>query len=207
MDNDVLFALVGKYRDYVIEAVKENEIRNSITGKNINILTSTVRDVKKLEDIFGFAEDLRKIDTYTIDAFNNNALARTTIELDADIITILPRDILDDSKLPLLLSLHNSNVYLTNQLFKSHMKTFSHFLISLNKIIRLISVIPFAISSLSAWWQMSLSPAVISALVSFFLYRYVPRIIFRYMPRTILLIGPKIVGFLSNRKIAQKMSN
>jgi hypothetical protein len=78
MDNGILSVLVGKYREYVIEAVKGNGIRNSITEKNINILTYALRDVKKLEDIASFAEDLRKIDTYTIDAFDNNALEGNT---------------------------------------------------------------------------------------------------------------------------------
>src|SRR5690242_4862207 len=173
---ELLSQLVSKYRDSMVELIKkDDEIRNDIAKKNKNILTYVLGDVKKLEEVYSFAEDLRKIDTYTIDAFSNSIIARTTIELDADVITILPQKISGDSKLALLLSLHNSNIYLTNQLFGSHVKAFTQFLLSLNKIIRLLSMIPFGVSIISSFWQLSALPAAITALVSFFLYRYAPR--------------------------------
>lgn len=189
----VLSELVKKYRYYVEDAVKKNEIQHISIEKNSNTFSEGLRSVKELEDLASFVKDLRKIDTFTIDVFANKTIARTTIELDADITTVIPQGLLDDSKLAIFLNLQYCNVYLANQLFESHIKILLHFLVSLNRVIKLASVVPFALSLLSSLWDMSALPAVISALAIPFLYRYVPRIIFRYGPKIILQVAPRII--------------
>ena len=42
--------------------------------------------------------DLRTINVFTIDKFANTTIGRTTIELDADIVTLLSQDVIDRYK-------------------------------------------------------------------------------------------------------------
>ena len=70
-------------------------------------------------------------------------MARTTIELDADIITIIPKDLLIDNNSnnhKLLLNLHKCNIHLSNYLF----------LYPLFRIIIAIKTVKYALSLLPA---------------------------------------------------------
>ena len=70
------------------EAVKRTETQPISLEKNSSRFTIAIRSVMGLEEITGFISDPRKIDIYTIDVLANLAIARTTIELDSDVITV-----------------------------------------------------------------------------------------------------------------------
>jgi hypothetical protein len=126
-----------------------------------------------------FLKDLRTMNIYTIERFSSKVFARTTIELDADIITLVSNDILDNKVLSMLAGLHRSNVQFVNQLFEYQMKKLCQTLKVLRSIIRIasltpfgVSLIPFSSSILHGLSQGSFQPVVISTIISTLLYIY-----------------------------------
>lgn len=197
---NVLSELVRKYRSYTRDVSKVNQILPS----DFTVLSQTLADIKKVEDLPSFIRDFTKLDVFTIDKFTNKAIARTTIELDADIFTVIPQQVLGDSRLGIMLDLQNCNFYLANQLFKSHIKVFTDILLLSNRMIKSASIVPFVLSlipffsSLSNVSHAQFSFTAFFAIVTPFLYRYVPSIIFRYMPSILLRVAPGIIEYLKN---------
>lgn len=105
--------------------------------------------LKEIRNILEQYQDLKAVDIYTNiksgKKGNNNhitTIARTTIELDADFITILSKDLLinNNNNQNLLLNLHESNVYFSNYLF----------LYPLFRIFKAIRTLKYVISLLPA---------------------------------------------------------
>jgi hypothetical protein len=201
---NILSELIRKYQDYIRGIAKRDKTKPQDSSK----LSQALEEVKGVGDLISFVKDLTKIDINTIDACANKTIARTTIELDADIFTVLPQDVLDDSRLAILIKLQNCNTMLVNQIFESHIKIFSGILLRVDKLIKFVSVIPFALSLIPFFSTISdgsqlhapVLPASL-AVVSTFLYRYAPQIIFRYMPNILLRMAPKIISYLEKHKI------
>jgi hypothetical protein len=134
--------LINAYSKYVIDLGKKN-ININIQKKHlsfnlISILTNLkslrnklniILKLKEIKKVLEQYQNLKAVDMYTniksrkkVDNDSNNIIiARTTIELDADIITIISKDLLLENNSNninnQLLSLHKSNVYLSNYLF------------------------------------------------------------------------------------------
>jgi hypothetical protein len=201
IDVNVILELVKKYKDYVEEAVRGIETQSNSIKEDSNILIKSIGSMKELEDLTSLVRDPRKIDIYTIDAVANIAIARTIIELDSDVITVLQEDLLDNVRLPTFLNFHQYNVFLVNQLFESRIKMITYYLVSLNKVLKFASVLPLVISLISPLLNMSslppALPAIIIGVATPFLYKYIPRIIFRYMPKVIMQVAPSILGHLA----------
>ena len=154
---------------------------------------------------------------------SNKEIARTTIELDADIITILSQDLVENANPTLLVALHNCNVKLVSNLFEYHMKKFCHFLLDLSKLIQWASFLPVIVSlimyalpilsSLLGYNRLQPMDSVlhtsvvgISAIASSLLYKFLPKLLFRYMPRTLFRLAPIIIGYLIKGKILSDIS-
>jgi hypothetical protein len=109
-------------------------------------MTSILRTAR---DIFGNAHVLN-IDTE--DRFTKIIFARTRIELDADILTILRPDFLKISRINSFLVLHNLNVNLANNLFRHRLyNLFSSIknLINMARIVAILIWLSISLYSLS----------------------------------------------------------
>jgi hypothetical protein len=93
--------------------------------------------------------DLRTINVFTVDRFSNTIIGRTTIELDADIITLLSQDVIERNKQGIV-RLHICSVILVTNYLKHLMEKISCDLKKLSKAIRIASFIPFGISIYSS---------------------------------------------------------
>ena len=128
--------------------------------------------------------DLRTINVFTIDRFANTAIGRTTIELDADIVTLLSQDVIDRYKHGIV-GLHICSIALVNNYLKFLMEKISCDLKKLSKEVRFASFIPFGISlyssTLSSELIFKLLPLVIGGVVTPLLYRYGTRMLLRQL--------------------------
>ena len=163
---------------------------------------------------------------YTVDGSENKVIARTTIGLDADVMTIISSDLLDvKRRKTILLRLHSSNIHLANYLFAYHVKKFCYDIRAVSKIIRAISLALFPlllhlsnVSGLSSLFSKIgqsfmvhqtyfaqpftfLLPFVIPIIICTLLYTYAPKLLFRHMPKILFSCGPKIVSILIKYRI------
>jgi hypothetical protein len=128
--------------------------------------------------------DLRTINVFTIDRFANTTIGRTTIELDADIVTLLSQDVIDRNKHGIV-KLHSCSVILVTYHLKYLMEKISCNLKKLSKAIKIASFVPFVISiyssTLSSELIFKLLPLVIAGAVIPLLYRYGTRMLLRHL--------------------------
>ena len=145
-------------------------------------------------------QDIRSINVFTIikDASHNQKnkiLARTTIELDADIITIIPPELLlllNTKEVNFLFSLHSANIRLANYLFLySIMRIFV--IVKLTKNI-------FRILSIPVWIAFTIF--IFPKGVGLF-YQFIFSIInFIGVPALLFKLVPKIMGYIIRKKLA-----
>lgn len=128
--------------------------------------------------------DLRTINVFTIDRFANTTIGRTTIELDADIVTLLSQDAIDRYKHGIV-GLHSCSVALVTNYLKFLMEKISCDLKKLSKAIRIASFIPFGISLYSSTLPseliFKLLPLVVGGAITPLLYRYGTRMLLRQL--------------------------
>ena len=128
-----------------------NILQNCLSARHQPILSwSSVRDIKslvrlpvkiqKIEEVLKRYHDLRSVNLFTVDAFQNKILARTTIELDADIITIIPPELLIMNQPDLLMKLHSANICLANYLFLYPMTKIFVIVKTMKNILRVMSI-------------------------------------------------------------------
>jgi hypothetical protein len=126
--------------------------------------------------------DLRTINVFTIDRFANTTIGRTTIELDADIVTLLSQDVIERNKHGIV-RLHICSVILVTNYLKHLMEKISCDLNKLSKAIKIASFIPFGISVYSSTLPseliFKLLPLVIGGVITPLLFRYGTRILLR----------------------------
>jgi hypothetical protein len=157
--------LTTAYNQYVAILLKES-IYKYKTSFSVN-LTSILKAFKSLSkkfDLYSKLKEIRKIleqyknlkavDIYTNikkgnqknNDGNNTTIARTTIELDADILTIIPKDLLidDNTYNNLLLNLHKSNVCFSNHLF---LQPLFRIVIAIKTVKSIISLLPAPITA------------------------------------------------------------
>lgn len=212
---DIISALIEKYKNYVKVSTMESKAnynsssigKSDLKEKDLSMLAA-IKKVKVLENMADFLREPRTITVYTINKFNKEEIARTTIELDADVITIIPRNVLNNESVAmLLLLLHSCNVLLINRLFEEQLKNFTYSLRMIANIIRWISLIPFGVSLIPSFSSLihGLSqgsiPQVLFTVVSPILYRYAPKLLFRYVPNILFRIAPWLGGYLMKHKI------
>ena len=121
IDETWISHLIVEYYNLVInlnKSIIDHESKNKeiLNHKQlISIINNMIRILRTARSIFRNAHVLN-IDTE--DGFREIIFARTRIELDADILTILRPDFLKISRVNSFLILHNLNVNLANNLFR-----------------------------------------------------------------------------------------
>ncbi len=138
-------------------------------------------------------------------------IAITKIELDADVMTIIPsRSKLDNKLGRIVLLLHSYNVTYANQLFNHQIKTLQYNLTTLRNLVKVLSMpvalilyqlhppstisvfsillssfgIHFAMPALIVFLQPFITPVILSAI----LHRYRTHIFFKLMPKIIVTL-------------------
>jgi hypothetical protein len=124
---------------------KKKEIHNH--KQLIGIINNMLRTLRTARSIFRNAHVLN-IDTE--DGFREIIFARTRIELDADILTILRPDFLKISRVNSFLVLHNLNVNLANNLFRRRLYNLFASIKNLINTARIVAVLVWLSISLYA---------------------------------------------------------
>ncbi len=195
LQEDDLLDLITKYRLYVNQL---SENANSFSSKdtlNIKSKLTSIKNVTKIKVIAQrLFQELRRMDVYTIDGPRDIVFARTTIELDADIVTIIRPELIaymNTQKNSYLVLLHTCNLYLANHLFVHRINKFSAMLKTLTDTVRIISI--------SVWLIPNLSYLLISShhLISGDLVAILVQIINLIgIPAIMAGIIPKIIGYI-----------
>jgi len=202
-------------------SINDGQVEKStqpLSKKKNSIIQTIIKTIKELESIIDLIRDLRSLDiyTYTREQLNDKIVARTKIELDADIITLLSPQILeqDANSMAILLRIHNHNVYLVNQTVQNQIKIFCSKLHTFDKIIKVISFTPFILSLINSLLPFlygasenlfSLSYIAISSAISGIAYKYGPKMIFRYAPSIIFKIIPRILSYFVRNNILPRI--
>jgi hypothetical protein len=124
---------------------KKKEIPNH--KQLIGIINNMIRILRTARSIFRHAHVLN-IDTE--DGFRDIIFARTRIELDADILTILSPDFLIISRANSFLVLHNLNVNLANNLFRRRLYNLFNSIKNLIDTARIVAILVWLSISLYA---------------------------------------------------------
>ena len=132
--NDALNNLLQKYRNLLnSEYIHEISILMlKVKAKSIINKVIEIFNYKKISPAF-----FRAIDIISIDGFSSKSIGRTIIELDADIINMLP--LLTTNKLIHFRLIHNYNVLLANETFSYQSKILQKRLLWIRRTARLFS--------------------------------------------------------------------
>lgn len=128
LDAGLLSLLVDAYHQYINTKLSNSHV--SILSrprlKDIKSLRNMFRNILKISKLLERYQDLRAINICTSDKLQNKTLARTTIELDADVLTIIDPQLLNSNSVNIFMNLHSANVRLANYLFVYRLvKTFA----------------------------------------------------------------------------------
>lgn len=108
--------MVDAYHQYISTKLSNGHlsILSRSRLKDIKLLGKLFRNILKISKGLERYRDLRAVNIFTFDKFQNKILARTTIELDADIITIINPELLNTNSVDIFMNLHRANVRLAN---------------------------------------------------------------------------------------------
>ena len=117
--------LRNEINDYVNELTNQLEEKPPIVSrdsiKKIGLFLKNLKNfnIENIKKTLNFYQELHSINIFTCYRYKNKEeiIGRTTIELDADIVTIIPAWLLCHEKAHLLCDLHMENVCLSNHLF------------------------------------------------------------------------------------------
>jgi hypothetical protein len=200
LDPRQLTLLVDGYRQHVTKLAKDKSAA-AITFswsilKDPKSLIKIFTKITKLKKVLQRYQDIRSVNVFTIimdTPQKNKILARTTIELDADIITIVPPELLllNTNEIDFLFSLHSANIRLANYLFLYPiMKIFV--VVKLTKNILRILSIPLWIA-----FSIFIFPKGIGIF-----YEYIFSIInFIGVPALLFRFVPKVMGYIIRNKL------
>jgi hypothetical protein len=199
LSSNVASDLLYKYKEYVIKLLKDkqqekisSESRVSDTTK-ATIKKVSLKDFSKIKTTAqGLLQDLRTMNVITVYSSKKIEVARTTIELDADIVTIIGLNVQQYTNVTktLLTHLHIYNTYLANHIFALKIKKFFLNIKSIVNLVRLISVpvwiIPNLSSTLPSFSSLITDPSNLIVLgLQFFNLVGVPALLLKFIPRII----------------------
>ena len=122
---------------------------------NIRSFIEAVKDVRSIRRIFRYLlQNQRSLNVCTINGLKDTMLAKTTIELDADVITIILPEVLKLNSKDVYLQLHEANIYIANFLFSYPIKKYFSFIKKTKILLRTITP--------SLWVVLSLYPFIAS---------------------------------------------
>jgi hypothetical protein len=207
ISSDIIVKLLRKYKDSISDSiigVKEGSDYTK-SKRNKSLMTAVIKSARGLEHIGTFLEEPRSITLCTIDHSSEEVIAKTTLKLDADNITIISSNILNNEMLsrPFLL-LHTYNLMVAYGLFGHQLKEFSKILGIFKYITKILSFFPSAITFTTSIFhglaQGSLPILVSSSALTAILYIYAPKYLFRYIPDLFKII-PRFYIYLMKRKL------
>lgn len=155
--------------------------------------------INKIQGIFSYKKTsptfFSAIDIISINGFSSKPIGRTIIELDADIINLIPRS--NSERISPIWKLHNCNILLVNQTFSYQSKVLRKRLLWIRRIVRIFSpFIPLILQStynnlpgthfsllelLKDLGLVNLMPSFIGSILAYFWYRYGPKYIFKIL--------------------------
>lgn len=179
--------LVQQYRYEITQLYNDEKyylqfpsITNKIQEKGIVKKISIRKGIQLLKERIKMLEDMKSINICTLKT-KNEIFAITKIELDGDIMTVIPSN-LDKDIIVKLLSIHNCNVNYVNKLFSFQIKSLQHNLNVLRHLIRTSSSISVGLLSYvilpSELTVIALGVGAASSL----LYRYNVRLFLKSVP-------------------------
>jgi hypothetical protein len=213
LSSDVVSDLLYKYKEYVIKLLKDKQQEKISPKSRVSDTTKatikkiSLKDFSKIKTTAqGLFQDLRTMNVITVYSSKKIEVARTTIELDADIVTIIGLEIQQYTNVTktLLTHLHIYNTYLANHLFALKIKKFFLNIKSTVNIVRLISVPVWVIPNLLS---------TVSTLPSFSILTDDPNIMFVLglelfnvigVPALLLKFIPRIIGYIIRHTILSR---
>lgn len=195
LDPRQLALLVDGYKQHVTKLVNDRSAAAiaTLSWSNLKDPKSLIKiftKISKIRKVLRRYHDIRSVNVFSIiiDTFQrDNILARTTIELDADIITIIPLGLLlNTDEAYFLFNLHSANIRLANYLFLYPiMRIFV--VVKLTKhILKILSIPLWIIFSIFIFpKELGLFYQYIFSIINFI---GIPALLFRLMPKIISYI-------------------
>lgn len=195
LDARLLSLLVDAYHKYISTKLSNGHV--SILSlsrlKDIKSLGKLFRNILKISKGLERYRDLRAVNIFTFDKFQNKILARTTIELDADIITIINPELLNTTSVDIFMNLHRANVRLANYLFLYPLTKSFAAIKTIKNIARIISIPLWIIIFNSAILPSKIISNDYNYLFMIFSFIGIPAILYNFIP--------KIMAFIIRREL------
>jgi hypothetical protein len=208
LDQNILSTLINEYQMYVTKFAKEKKYLPDIQtsyGKSISDAIKNITRIRKIaQHLF---QDMRAVNIYTIYGLKKNSVvARTAIELDADIITIIQPEFVKINTKNALLTLHSINVFLVNYVFMYRINKFFSIIKTLTNLTRIASILLWIVFTAIPFY--SSNQSILSAPVNNLnLYYTALYSIFNFIgiPGLLLKFIPKAIGYTIRYKILQDL--
>ncbi len=194
LDARIIFLMIDAYHKYIDTKISTSHV--SILSwerlRHIKSFGKLFRNVRKYRKVLERYQNLSSVNIFTLDRFQNKILARTIIELDADIITIIPRELLSTDSVNIYTTLHRANIRLANYLYLYPLIRIFAIIKAVKNLSRLISILLWISFSL-----IMLPPTMIlkdyNYLFMIFNFVGIPAMLYKFIP--------KIVAFIIRRKL------
>lgn len=198
LDKRQLTLLINAYREYIIEfASKRSDITFSWSLlKDPKSLAKVFTKITKIRKVLQRYQDIHSLNIFTIlmgvsagDPPQDYIIARTALELDADIITIIPPELLlNTNETEFLMDLHSANVHLANYLFLYPLTRIFLAVKLIKNILRIISIPLWIVLSIIIF------PKVITDYIfSVINFLGIPILLFRLVPKVTGLVVRKLI--------------
>jgi hypothetical protein len=168
VQHDDFLSLIKQYDIHVTRLCKEIQSLSTKPTWNAKFVLKAIKGLWEFKLIAqNLFQELRRMNVYTIDGPTDHVFVRTTIELDADILTILTPELANraSQRNTLLFYLHRCNVYLANLLFVYRVNRFFSNLKIIVNTIKIISVPLWVIPYLSSHFPIPIDPFSIAVQV------------------------------------------
>jgi hypothetical protein len=207
LDQNILSALINEYQMYVTKYTKEKKYLPGIKTSYRKSISDAIKNITRIRKIAErLFQDIRAVNVYTVYGLKNSIIARTAIELDADILTIMQSEFIKINIKNTLLNLHSINVFLVNYLFMYRISKFFSIIKTLTNLTRIASMLLWivftAIPFYSSYQSILSSPGnnlnlYYTALYSIFNFIGIPSLLFKFLP--------KAIGYIIRYKILQNL--
>jgi len=207
LDENILAFLINEYQIYVAKLAEEKKPNPSIETWNSKSVSQTIKNIRRVRKIAQHLfQDMRSVNVYTIHGVKGSVVARTTIELDADIITIMQPELIGISTKNSLLNLHSSNVLLANYIFMYRVSKFFSIIKTMTNMTRTTSMLLWIMSTAIPFYssQQSVLSASLNNLNLFYTVLY-PILNFIGIPALLFKFIPKIIGYIIRYRILQNL--
>ena len=119
LDTKLTSILIEGYHQYIKTKISKTQVSilPRLRLRDVKHIGKIIKSVRKIAHLVEHYQDLRAVNLFTFDNFQDKILARTTIELDADIVTIIQPELFNTNNIDNFTKLHSGNTILANYLF------------------------------------------------------------------------------------------